>query len=100
MRVTLLSVVLATAALADGVTLPKEWSACTRDEDCTYVSLGCCDTTPVNRARERQAQKKLNESGRPVCPPKTACGPSEAGTWKGTPGRCVARRCAMPKLAQ
>ncbi len=97
MRRFFLGALLSTAALADGVTLPKEWTACSRDEDCTYVSLGCCDTTPVNRARERQAQKKLDESGRPYCAPKSACGPSENGTWKGTPGRCVERRCAMPK---
>ncbi len=39
----------------------------------------------------------IDESGRPYCAPKSACGPSENGTWKGTPGRCVERRCAMPK---
>jgi hypothetical protein len=72
------------------------WAACENDADCTYVSLGCCDTTPVNRSHAVEAQRELDASGRPHCAPKTACGPSKDGTWAGAPGKCRAGSCAMP----
>jgi hypothetical protein len=74
------------------------WTSCTSDADCTYVSLGCCDTTPVNRAHVKDAQRKLDQSGHPHCPPKAACGPSADGTWSGAPGKCTAGSCVLRSL--
>jgi hypothetical protein len=92
--VTLL--VVAILAAEDGG-VPEAWSTCTRDADCTFVSLGCCDTTPVNQSHAKEAQERLDSSGRPFCAPKAACGPSADGTWRGARGRCVKRRCVMPR---
>jgi len=76
----------------------NSWTACTSDADCTYVSLGCCDTTPVNRSHVADAKRKLERSGRPYCPPKTACGPSADGTWSGAPGKCAAGSCVLRSM--
>ncbi len=70
-----------------------EWSACQRDDECTFVSLGCCSTTPVNRAFSAQAMAALEASGARFCPVKQLCGPGVDGTFAGTPGKCVAGRC-------
>lgn len=78
------------------VSIPAEWARCRTDADCTYVSLGCCDTTPVARAHAPEAQQMLAASGRPFCPPKAACGPSVDGTWSGAPGKCSRGVCAEP----
>lgn len=72
------------------------WDACKSDAECTFVSLGCCETTPVNRAHAGEMQKKLDASGKAYCPPKTACGPGPDGTWNGTPGVCRNGVCAKP----
>jgi hypothetical protein len=77
--------------------LPADWVACTRDNDCTIVSLGCCDETPVARAHAAALREALDASGRRYCPPKSACGPSRHGTWDGEPGRCTANACVMPQ---
>jgi hypothetical protein len=74
------------------------WTACTSDADCTYVSLGCCDTTPVNRAHAADAQRKLDRSGHPYCAPKAACGPSANGTWSGAAGKCAAGNCVLRSM--
>jgi hypothetical protein len=71
------------------------WTSCANDAECTYVSLGCCDTTPVNRAHVADAKRKLERSGHPYCPPKSACGPSSDGTWAGAPGKCTAGNCVL-----
>ncbi len=89
MKALALSLLLTAPALADGPS--------SKDAECTFVSLGCCDTTPVNRTYATQAQKRLDESGRPYCAPKAACGEGPDGTWAKTAGRCVNRRCAPPK---
>ncbi|MFO0671507.1 MAG: hypothetical protein U0235_18070 [Polyangiaceae bacterium] len=75
---------------------PAEWAACASDAECTYVSLGCCDTTPVNRRFAAQAQARLDASGRPHCAVKQACGPGPAATWAGAAGKCRAGTCAPP----
>jgi hypothetical protein len=85
--------------VASAVTLgsiPASWVACSVDADCTFASLGCCDTTAVNRAHAADLQKYLEASGRPYCPPKDACGPSSDGTWKGAPGVCKGGVCGQP----
>lgn len=99
MKALALSLLLVAPALADEkkVSMPDEWSRCSKDAECTFVSLGCCDTTPVNRTYATQAQKRLDESGRPYCAVKAACGEGLDGTWAKTAGRCVNRRCAPPK---
>lgn len=62
--------------------MPDEWRRCSKDAGVPYASLGCCDTTPVNRTHADQAQrKKLNDSGRLPCPVKAACGRGPEGTW-------------------
>jgi hypothetical protein len=76
--------------------LPVAWTACGGDADCTVVSLGCCDDTPVNREHATGASAALRESGRPYCPVKTACGPGTSGTWEGERGVCTAGTCRMP----
>lgn len=92
-----LSLLVAAAALAGDrrppVAMPAEWSRCRADAECTFVSLGCCDTTPVNRRHADDARGALRASKREECPPKTACGPGADGTWQGTPGRCLAGVC-------
>ncbi len=40
-------------------------------------------------------QRKLDQSGHPYCPPKSACGPSADGTWAGAPGKCRAGACVQ-----
>ncbi len=67
--------------------------ACATDAECTFVSLGCCSTTPVNRIHAKDAQAALEVSGQPYCAVKAACGPGPNGTWAGTPGKCVEGRC-------
>ena len=89
--ITMLYIVATTPALP----LPAEWTQCRADSECTYVSLGCCDTTPVNRTNMALAQKRLEDSGRPYCPVKAACGPSADGTWANAPGTCVKRVCVL-----
>ena len=76
--------------------LPPAWASCQADTDCTFVSLGCCDTTPVNRGHRIDAQRSLDASGHPWCAPKSACGPGLDGTWAGMPGVCRDARCRMP----
>ena len=76
--------------------LPAAWTACQGSDECTFVSLGCCDTTAVNRAHRIDAQRSLDASGHPWCAPKSACGPGLDGTWAGTPGTCRESRCVMP----
>ncbi len=83
---------------APPVDTTTSWTACASDLDCTYVSLGCCDTTPVNRAYVADAKRKLERSGRPYCPPKTACGPGADGTWAGAPGKCTAGNCGLRSM--
>lgn len=99
MKALALSLLFVLPAVADEkkVSMPDEWGRCSKDAECTFVSLGCCDTTPVNRAFVDQAQKRLLESGRPYCAPKAACGEGPDGTWAKAPGRCVKQRCAPPK---
>lgn len=100
MKALALSLLVVLPALADDrppIPMPDEWSRCSKDAECTYVSLGCCDTTPVNRSYVEQAQKKLDDSGRMPCAVKAACGRGPDGTWAKTPGRCVKQRCAPPK---
>lgn len=80
------------SARSDGAR--AEWGACQRDDECTFVSLGCCSTTPVNRAFSAQAMAALEASGARFCPVKQLCGPGADGTFAGTPGKCVAGRCA------
>jgi hypothetical protein len=81
--------------VADAAAPTTSWTACLSDLDCTYVSLGCCDTTPVNRAHVADAKHKLERSGHPYCPPKSACGPGTDGTWAGAPGKCAAGNCVL-----
>ncbi|MDP1920655.1 MAG: hypothetical protein Q8L14_30710 [Myxococcales bacterium] len=100
MKHLVLITLLATTAFAGDdkkVAMPAEWSRCEVDADCTYASLGCCDTTPVARVHAKAAQQRLNDSGRAWCSPKAACGPGADGTWSGMPGRCVKKVCAPPK---
>ena len=86
-------------AAAPSASAPSaSWTTCSSDADCTYVSLGCCDTTPVNRAHVADAKRKLERSGRPYCPPKTACGPSADGTWAGAPGKCSGGSCVLRSM--
>ncbi|HEY2365741.1 MAG TPA: hypothetical protein VGH87_05110, partial [Polyangiaceae bacterium] len=77
------------------VAASRSWTSCTTDADCTYASLGCCDTTPVNRAHAADMQRKLEHTGHPWCPVKAACGPSTNGTWSGAPGKCTAGDCVL-----
>ena len=77
-------------------TLPGAWTACSADADCTIVSMGCCDVTPVNRTHAATARDAMEAAGRRNCPVKAACGPSAHGTWDGEPGVCTAGTCAMP----
>jgi hypothetical protein len=76
--------------------LPVAWTSCAVDADCTIVSLGCCDETPVNRDRAVATRTALEKSGRGYCPPKDACGPSSSGTWDGEAGKCDNGRCRVP----
>ncbi len=94
-RVAPVTVVEAPRAKPTGLmpVFAPEWSGCAGDADCTYVSLGCCDAQPVNRVFAAQAQRALDESGRPHCATKAACGTGPDGTKANTPGRCVAGRC-------
>nr|HEX4316512.1 hypothetical protein [Kofleriaceae bacterium] len=82
------------------VSLPASWAACSRDADCTVVSRGCCDTTAVDRDHAADATDVLRESDRPMCPVKSACGPSADGTWDGQPGTCVDAVCRLPTGAK
>ena len=86
------------SAVVDAAAPSTSWTACASDLDCTYVSLGCCDTTPVNRAHVADAKRKLERSGHPYCPPKAACGPSPDGTWSGAPGKCSAGNCVLRSM--
>jgi hypothetical protein len=79
------------------ITLPNDYLQCTRDDECTFASRGCCDTTPVRRTHLAALTRQLADSGRPHCPVKTACGPGTDGTWANTDGACVAGMCATPK---
>ncbi len=81
------------------VVLPDGWARCEKDADCTFVALGCCDITPVARARAAEAQRKLEASGRPYCAPKAACGPGPDGTFAGTAGRCTKGACGCDPAA-
>ncbi|MFO0633890.1 MAG: hypothetical protein U0168_13660 [Nannocystaceae bacterium] len=87
------------AAAPAKVVLPAAWQRCDADRECTFVALGCCDTTPVLRTRAKAANERLQASGRPECPVKTACGPGADGTWIGTPGKCIDRRCGCDPAA-
>src|SRR5687768_17175114 len=77
--------------------IPADWTECITDDDCTIVTLGCCDETPVNRKHADALRRALEASGRPSCPPKTACGPGEDGTWDGVRSTCDAATCRMPR---
>lgn len=88
-----------TASSARADALRAEWGTCQRDDECTFVSLGCCSTTPVNRTFSEPAMAALEASGAPYCPVKTACGPGSDGTFAGTPGACIAGRCACDPRA-
>lgn len=69
-------------------------TACVSDADCTFVSLGCCSTTPVNRASAAAVKMRLAASGLPYCAVKAACGPGPDGTWEGAPGTCMRGACS------
>lgn len=84
------------APTAGAFAIPASWAACTKNEDCTVGSMGCCDTTPVNRAHHDRLVHELEAAGRQWCPPKTACGPGAGGTWDGEAGTCAANACVMP----
>jgi hypothetical protein len=92
------AVITPPVVVVDASAPSTSWTACASDLDCTYVSLGCCDTTPVNRAHADEAKRKLERSGHPYCPPKTACGPSADGTWAGAPGKCAAGNCVLRSM--
>ena len=68
-------------------------TSCRADADCTFVSLGCCSTTPVNRAFAAVVKKRLEASGLPYCHVKAACGQGPNGTWEGVAGVCLAGVC-------
>lgn len=89
------AVIAAASADAAAIAASRSWTSCTTDADCTYASLGCCETTPVNRAHAADMQRKLEHSGHAWCPVKTACGPSTNGTWSGAPGKCAAGNCVL-----
>lgn len=74
-------------------TLPTEWTECVRDADCTWVSLGCCSEIVVNHAHAKVARDALEESGRPYCPVKAACGPGPHGSMDGVQGTCTEGVC-------
>ncbi len=80
--------------------IPADWKTCASDAECTFVGLGCCDVSPVNRAHADAAQRQLSESGRHYCPVRAACGPGPGGTWAGAPGGCQAGVCAFPPYSQ
>lgn len=79
-------------------TLPQSWTACQQDDDCTMVTLGCCDETAVHRAYAARLRQALEDSGRPYCPPKSACGPGLDGTWNGANAACTQGVCRKPPL--
>ncbi|MBX7077971.1 MAG: hypothetical protein K1X88_02215 [Nannocystaceae bacterium] len=81
------------------VVLPIAWQRCRADRECTFVALGCCDTTPVLRKHAAEANERLVASGRPECPVKAACGPGADGTWIGTAGACIDGRCGCDPAA-
>lgn len=95
------SAALDAAALAiqrtGAFTLPVEYTRCVADADCTFVALGCCDTTAVLRTRAAEVQRALEASGRPFCSVKAACGPGPNGTWEATPGTCSTGTCVLPR---
>lgn len=76
--------------------LADDFTRCASDAECTIVSLGCCEVTPVRRDHAAETRTRLEASGKRYCPPKSACGPSSAGTWDGEPGVCKAGACAKP----
>lgn len=81
------------------VVLPDACGRCVKDADCTFVSLGCCEVTPVARAHAAEASRKLEASGRPFCAPKAACGPGPDGTFAGTAGKCTKGACGCDPAA-
>ncbi len=78
------------------IVVPASWTACTSDTECVIVSLGCCEDLPVNRPHEASARRALDESGRERCSVKSACAPTQSGTWDAEPGACKAGMCRMP----
>jgi len=73
--------------------LPAEWTRCTSDDDCTYVTDGCCATVVVNRASMREGKARLDSTPHKYCPVKTACGDGPDGTSAGTRGTCAQSTC-------
>lgn len=73
--------------------LPAAWTSCTSDDDCTYVTDGCCATLAVNRASLQEGQARLHSTPHKYCPVKAACGNGRDGTKAGTPGSCAQSTC-------
>ncbi|MFI5296728.1 MAG: AgmX/PglI C-terminal domain-containing protein [Polyangiales bacterium] len=70
-----------------------EWTACATDDECTFVSRGCCSEVSVNRAHVDAAVAELYDAHAPYCPVEKACGPGRDGTMAGTPGACIDGKC-------
>lgn len=80
-------------APASAASASADEARCKQDAECTFVALGCCSTTAVNRESAAHVKRRLVASGLPECPPKAACGPGRDGTWEGTAGTCREGRC-------
>ncbi len=73
--------------------LPAALTRCTSDDDCTYVTDGCCATVAVNRGSMHEGKTRLDSTPHKYCPVKTACGDGPDGTRAGTRGRCSQSTC-------
>jgi hypothetical protein len=49
------------------------WLSCRKDDDCTFVSLGCCHGRAIAKKYQADGQRVLDESKLERCPLKTGC---------------------------